>query len=88
MKCVGMQYLEAVRNLKGWGFQPKRNVYLVFAPDEEVGGHDGAEKFSLSKVFQELNVGVVLDEGTLKHCGYLCANVSYLYLFNSKKCSV
>ncbi|AES60014.1 putative N-acyl-aliphatic-L-amino acid amidohydrolase [Medicago truncatula] len=63
MKCVGMQYLEAVRNLKGWDFQPKRTVYLVFAPDEEVGGHDGAEKFSLSKVFQELNVGVVLDEG-------------------------
>jgi len=81
MKCVGMQYLEAVRNLKGWDFQPKRTVYLVYAPDEEVGGHDGAEKFSLSKVFPELNVGVVLDEGTLNI-------VSYLYLFNSKKCSV
>ncbi|GAU34742.1 hypothetical protein TSUD_17150 [Trifolium subterraneum] len=63
MKCVGMQYLEAVRRLKGWGFQPKRNVYLVFAPDEEIGGHDGAEKFSLSEVFQGLNVGIVLDEG-------------------------
>ncbi|WJX10627.1 N-acyl-aliphatic-L-amino acid amidohydrolase [Trifolium repens] len=63
MKCVGMQYLEAVRKLKSWGFQPKRNVYLVFAPDEEIGGHDGAEKFSFSHVFQGLNVGIVLDEG-------------------------
>ncbi|XP_058752063.1 uncharacterized protein LOC131625184 [Vicia villosa] len=63
MKCVGMQYLEAVRRLKEWGFQPKRSIYLAFAPDEEIGGHDGAEKFSLSKVFQDLNVGIVLDEG-------------------------
>lgn len=64
MKCVSMQYLEAVRRLKDQGFQPKRSVYLVFAPDEEIGGHDGAEKFSLSEVFQQLNVGIVLDEGT------------------------
>ncbi|CAJ2674015.1 unnamed protein product [Trifolium pratense] len=63
MKCVGLQYLEAVRRLKGWGFQPKRNVYVLFAPDEEIGGHDGAEKFSLSEVFRGLNVGIVLDEG-------------------------
>jgi len=63
MKCVSMQYLEAVRRLKSWDFQPKRTVYLVFAPDEEIGGHDGAEKFSLSKDFQDLNVGIVLDEG-------------------------
>ncbi|XP_050877780.1 uncharacterized protein LOC127081578, partial [Lathyrus oleraceus] len=63
MKCVGMQYLEALRKLKEWGFQPKRSIYLAFAPDEEIGGHDGAEKFSLSRVFQDLNVGIVLDEG-------------------------
>ncbi|CAK8570768.1 unnamed protein product [Lathyrus sativus] len=63
MKCVGMQYLEAVRKLKERGFQPKRSIYLAFAPDEEIGGHDGAEKFSLSSVFQDLNVGIVLDEG-------------------------
>ncbi|XP_050871983.1 uncharacterized protein LOC127074689 [Lathyrus oleraceus] len=63
MKCVSMQYLEALRKLKEWGFQPKRSIYLAFAPDEEIGGHDGAEKFSLSRVFQDLNVGIVLDEG-------------------------
>lgn len=63
MKCVGMQYLEAIRKLKAGGFQPVRTVYLAFAPDEEIGGHDGAEKFAESDVFKSMNVGIVLDEG-------------------------
>lgn len=63
MKCVGMQYLEAIRKLKASGFQPVRTIYLSFAPDEEIGGHDGAEKFVDSEIFKKLNVGVVLDEG-------------------------
>ncbi|KAH9694298.1 hypothetical protein WN943_023954 [Citrus x changshan-huyou] len=63
MKCVGMQYLEAIRRLKASGFQPVRSVYLSFVPDEEIGGHDGAEKFADSHVFNSLNVGIVLDEG-------------------------
>lgn len=63
MKCVGMQYLEAIRRLKASGFKPLRSVYLSFVPDEEIGGHDGAELFAKSEVFEKLNVGVVLDEG-------------------------
>lgn len=63
MKCVGMQYLEAVRNLKSSGFEPTRTVYLSFVPDEEIGGHGGAEKFAESDIFDEMNVGIVLDEG-------------------------
>ncbi|XP_021907049.1 aminoacylase-1 [Carica papaya] len=63
MKCVGMQYLEAIRKLKSSGFNPVRSVYVAFVPDEEIGGHDGAEKFASSDVFKNLNVGVVLDEG-------------------------
>ncbi|GAA0138789.1 hypothetical protein LIER_00469 [Lithospermum erythrorhizon] len=63
MKCVGMQYLEAIRKLKGVGFQPIRDVILSFVPDEEIGGHDGAEKFVGSDDFLKMNVGVVLDEG-------------------------
>ncbi|KAF2286366.1 hypothetical protein GH714_015522 [Hevea brasiliensis] len=63
MKCVGMQYLEAVRRLKSSGFQPIRSIYLAFAPDEEIGGHDGAEKFADSDIFRTMNVGIVLDEG-------------------------
>ncbi|KAJ4715811.1 aminoacylase-1 [Melia azedarach] len=63
MKCVGMQYLEAIRRLKASGFQPVRTVYLSFVPDEEIGGHDGAKKFAESDVFKNMNVGIVLDEG-------------------------
>ncbi|KAM1243789.1 hypothetical protein ACFX2G_036002 [Malus domestica] len=63
MKCVGIQYLEAIRRLKASGFKPKRSVYLSFVPDEEIGGHDGAEKLAESDVFKGLNVGIVLDEG-------------------------
>lgn len=63
MKCVGIQYLEAIRKLRDSGFQPLRDVYLSFVPDEEIGGHDGAEKFADSDVFKKMNVGIVLDEG-------------------------
>ncbi|RVX12108.1 Aminoacylase-1 [Vitis vinifera] len=63
MKCVGLQYLEAIRRLKSSGFQPLRTVYLSFVPDEEIGGHDGAEKFADSDEFKKMNVGIVLDEG-------------------------
>ncbi|QCD89346.1 aminoacylase-1 isoform X2 [Vigna unguiculata] len=63
MKCVGMQYLEALRRLRAQNFRPLRSIYLAFAPDEEIGGHDGAEKLAQSEIFQRMNVGVVLDEG-------------------------
>lgn len=63
MKCVGLQYLEAIRRLKRSGFEPIRTVYLSFVPDEEIGGHDGAVKLAASERFEEMNVGIVLDEG-------------------------
>lgn len=63
MKCVGMQYLEAIRNLKAQGFHPTRTIHLSYVPDEEVGGDEGAGKFIASEDFQKLNVGVNLDEG-------------------------
>jgi aminoacylase len=50
--------------LKSSGFEPTRTVYLSFVPDEEIGGHDGAEKLAESEIFnEEMNVGIVLDEG-------------------------
>ena len=66
MKCVGMQYLEAIRRLKSFGFQPKRSIYLSFVPDEEIGGHDGAEKLAYSDVLKNMNADIVLDEGKEK----------------------
>ncbi|WVZ92211.1 hypothetical protein U9M48_038294 [Paspalum notatum var. saurae] len=63
MKCVGMQYLEAIRRLRSAGFVPDRNIYITFVPDEEIGGHGGVEPFVSSKEFKDMNVGLVLDEG-------------------------
>ncbi|KAL6661141.1 hypothetical protein ACP70R_000525 [Stipagrostis hirtigluma subsp. patula] len=63
MKCVGMQYLEAIRRLRTAGFVPDRNIYVTFVPDEEIGGHDGVEAFIASKEFKDMNVGLVIDEG-------------------------
>lgn len=63
MKCVGLQYLEAIGKLQISGYRPIRTVYLSFVPDEEIGGHDGAEKLADSEVFKKMNVGIVLDEG-------------------------
>ncbi|KAL2632640.1 hypothetical protein R1flu_004119 [Riccia fluitans] len=69
MKCVGMQYLEAIRNLMAAGFKPQRSIHVSFVPEEEVGGVDGAKKFYGSSDFKELNVGMVLDEGLASEDG-------------------
>jgi aminoacylase len=63
MKCVGIQYLEAVRRLKKRGITLKRTLHLSFVPDEEIGGFDGMKRFVRTKDFQDLNVGAALDEG-------------------------
>ncbi|OWM90166.1 aminoacylase-1 [Punica granatum] len=62
-KCIAVQYLEAIRNLKAKNFKPTRTVHISYVPDEEIGGFDGAAKFVPSKEFEELNVGFYLDEG-------------------------
>jgi len=63
MKCVGMQYLAAIRALKAKNFKPKRTVYITFVPEEEIGGHLGMEDFVKTKEFKQMNVGFSLDEG-------------------------
>ncbi|PAA93817.1 hypothetical protein BOX15_Mlig004050g2, partial [Macrostomum lignano] len=63
MKCVAVQYLEALRKLKAANYQPKRNIYLSFMPDEEVTGKLGMGKFCQSDKFRSLNVGCAMDEG-------------------------
>ena len=54
---------EAVEALLATGFQPQRDVYLVFGHDEEVGGAQGAAQ--VVKLFQQrgLKLAFVLDEG-------------------------
>lgn len=64
MKCVGMGYIEALRVMRrDSSFQPVRTLHVCFVPDEEIGGHDGMEKFVQTPEFKELNVGFALDEG-------------------------
>ena len=38
-------------------------ITYSFIADEEVGGHDGMEKYVVSKEFKDLNIGFALDEG-------------------------
>ncbi|XP_014256863.1 aminoacylase-1-like [Cimex lectularius] len=63
MKCVGIQYIEAVRRLKESGVRLRRTIHMSFVPDEEIGGEDGMGKWVLTDDFRSLNVGCALDEG-------------------------
>jgi len=64
MKCVGIQYLEAIDRLKNQlHFQPVRTIHLLYVPEEEVGGRDGMEKFVETEEFRSLNIAFALDEG-------------------------
>ncbi|XP_012257792.1 aminoacylase-1 [Athalia rosae] len=63
MKCVGIQYLEAIRRLKLNGQRFKRTIHLSFVPDEEIGGVLGMKEFVHTKDFKSLNLAFALDEG-------------------------
>uniref|UniRef100_A0A8C8Z3R6 Aminoacylase-1 n=1 Tax=Prolemur simus TaxID=1328070 RepID=A0A8C8Z3R6_PROSS len=63
MKCVSMQYLEAVRRLKVEGHSFPRTIHMTFVPDEEIGGHHGMELFVERPEFRALRAGFALDEG-------------------------
>ena len=62
---VGIQYLEAIRRLKKAKYQPKRTIHCLFVPDEEIGGARGMKQLMTLNEFKALNVGFVLDEGTV-----------------------
>ena len=63
MKCVGIQHLEVLRRFKRANFLPKRNIFISFVPDEELGGHKGMAELCKSDEFKALNIGLALDEG-------------------------
>jgi aminoacylase len=63
MKCVGIWYMEAIRQLKTSSKTLKRTLHLTFVPDEEIGGRDGMGLFVKSEEFKQLNAGFALDEG-------------------------
>ncbi|XP_071484288.1 aminoacylase-1-like isoform X2 [Diadema antillarum] len=63
MKCVGIQYVEAIRRLIANGVRLKRTIHITFVPDEETGGIHGMKAFVETPEFKALNVGFGLDEG-------------------------
>ncbi|XP_011494772.1 PREDICTED: aminoacylase-1-like [Ceratosolen solmsi marchali] len=63
MKCVGIQYLEAIRRMKLNGQKLKRTIHITFVPEEEVGGINGMRDFVKTNDFKNLNIGFTLDEG-------------------------
>ncbi|XP_051874484.1 aminoacylase-1A-like [Pristis pectinata] len=63
MKCVTIQYLEAIRRLKSEGKRFPRTVHLSMVPDEEIGGYNGMGKLIKHEEFRALNIGFALDEG-------------------------
>jgi len=63
MKCVGTQYLAAIRALKRDGFTPERTVHITFVAEEEIGGVDCMKDFPNTDDFRALNIGFGLDEG-------------------------
>lgn len=63
MKCVGMQYLEAIDRMKKKGKTFRRTIHLSFVPDEEIGGVLGMKLYVKMPEFKALNVGFALDEG-------------------------
>ncbi|OMH79238.1 Aminoacylase-1A [Zancudomyces culisetae] len=63
MKAQGFSYMEALRAIKNSGQKLTRNVFAIYAPDEEIGGADGVGVFSETKEFEALNAGFDIDEG-------------------------
>jgi len=63
MKCVCIQYIAAIKKMKGLGYIPLRTIHLTFVPDEEVGGQDGMVVMLESDWFQKQQVALALDEG-------------------------
>ena len=64
MKCVCVQYIEAIRKLASTGFTPERSIWLSFVPDEEVGG-SGMAALLDSDLYKNQwpNIALALDEG-------------------------
>jgi len=72
-KCIGIQYLEAIRRLKLNGQCCQRTIHVSFIPEEDEGGILGMRKFVHTADFKVLNVGFVLDEGCASPFETFCA---------------
>lgn len=63
MKGVGVVHYGALARLKQLHGMPRRTIYLLIVPDEEIGGFSGVGQLVATDEFKKLNIGYVLDEG-------------------------
>jgi carboxypeptidase PM20D1 len=65
MDCKGqlIAIMEAVEKLLREGYRPSRTIHLAFGQDEEVEGHQGAEKIAALLRSREVEPELVIDEG-------------------------
>lgn len=63
IKVQVISLLEAMEKLLEEGYKPRRDIYLAFGHDEEIGGNDGAK--NIANIFEERGIffEYVLDEG-------------------------
>ncbi len=58
-----LSIMQAVENLLTKGFISSRTIYLAFGHDEEIGGHEGAEKIAQLLYKRGIKLASALDEG-------------------------
>ncbi|XP_014612688.1 PREDICTED: aminoacylase-1-like [Polistes canadensis] len=79
MKCVGIQYLEAVRRMKMSNQRFKGTVHISFVPDEEIDGKLVMKEFVHTNDFKTLNIGFAFDEGVAD------SRIDTFYIFNGER---
>lgn len=80
MKCVGMQYLAALRYFKRKQISFKRTIHVMFVPEEELGGDGGMADFVNQDAFRNLNAAFSLDEGEFS-IGLMIINYTKIHVF-------
>lgn len=63
IKLQVIAILESVENLISNGISPKRDIYLAFGHDEEIGGQEGALKIAKILKDRGIEIEFLLDEG-------------------------
>lgn len=64
MKGSVVSYMEALDQLAGSGFQPKRDIYIAITQDEEIGGAGGAASVVEYLKENQIEIDWSLDEGS------------------------
>ena len=80
--------MEVIRKLKENNIRPERTIHLTYVPDEEIGGGDGMNRFIKTKEFDQLNVGLALDEGLASDDDEFCVYYSERLRWCKKKIKI